>query len=69
MLSIMCKDTGEAVKCSILGEPNVHEAISALECVVKVFRLCTPDAPEAALSALMGSIVAKSLTEEAADNE
>ena len=69
MLSIMCKDTGESVKCSIVGEPSLYETMAALEGVVKVLRICMPNAPEAAISALMGSVVAKSLTEEGADNE
>ena len=69
MLSIMCKDTGEAVKCSVVGEPSLEETMAALEGVVKVMRICMPNAPEAAISALMGSVVAKSLTEEVADNE
>lgn len=69
MLSIITKDTGENVKCSITGKPTLQECISAVSCVVKVFKTCIPDEPDAVLAVLLGDVVARELTEEAVDNE
>lgn len=70
MLSIITKEKENNVKCSITGEPTFNETTAALRSIVKVFRISIPNAPEAHIAALLGSIVADALTsEEAAENE
>ena len=66
MLSIVTKEKDNSIKCSILGEPTFNEAMAALRSVVKVFQICVPNAPDAHISALLGSIVADALTSEEA---
>lgn len=61
MISIMTKDTGEDVKCSVVGEPSFEECAAAVDCICRVLRKCMPDAPEVALAAIIGRIVAESL--------
>lgn len=69
MLSIMVKDVGSGVKCSIVGEPNIHESLAAVECAVKVIKVCL-NAPEPIIAGIIGEAVAKTLSsEETLDNE
>lgn len=63
MLSIIVKDVGEGVQCSIVGEANIHESLAAVECAVKVIKACL-NAPEPIIAGIIGKTVAKTLSSE-----